>query len=215
MKIELVTVGPFQENAYLVVDEATRHAVLVDPGDEPARIIAMVRAASVTLDAVWLTHGHLDHIGAVTAVRREFPVPVFMHPADLPLYRRAAQQAGMYGLPFDQPADPDCFLQDGEVVTLGANRFAVRHVPGHSPGHVLFLCDKLMLGGDLLFAGSVGRTDLPLSDPDAMESSLAGLTSLDPEVAVYPGHGPPTSIGAELATNPFLADVTRHVNHAR
>lgn len=215
MKIEWVTVGPFQENSYLVIDDATRHAVLVDPGDEPARIIDMVRAQGVDVDAVWLTHGHLDHIGAVTAVRREFAVPVLMHADDLPLYRRAAQAAAMYGLPFDQPTDPDRLVQDGEIVTLGANEFTIRHVPGHSPGHVLFLSEKLMLGGDLLFAGSIGRTDLPLSDPEAMESSLASITSLDPETVVYPGHGPPTTIGVELATNPFLADVVRHVNHAR
>jgi hydroxyacylglutathione hydrolase len=215
VNVEWVTVGAFQENSYLVVDEPSRRAVLVDPGDEAERVIEMVRRSGATLDAVWLTHGHLDHIGAVSAVRRAWNVPVLMHADDLPLYRRAAQQAALYGLPFEQPDDPDRFIQPGDLLALGANRFTVHHTPGHSPGHVVFLCGTLMLGGDLLFAGSVGRTDLPLSDPAAMDASLAGVSTLDPDVAVYPGHGPPTTIGAELATNPFLAGLARHVNHAR
>lgn len=207
MSIEWVTVGPFQENSYLLRDVATARGVLVDPGDEPDRVARMVRAAGVALEAVWLTHAHLDHIGAVAAVRREWDVPVLLHAADLPLYRRAAQQAAMYGLSLEQPADPDGFLTDGEMLVLGRSSFTVRHTPGHSPGHVVFLGDELLVGGDLLFAGSIGRTDLPFSDPEAMESSLVMLRAMPPSLAVYPGHGPPTTIAAELATNPFLADI--------
>lgn len=207
MNVEWVTVGPFQENSYLLADKATRRGVLVDPGDEASRIARMVRAANVELDAIWLTHAHLDHIGAVAAIKREWDVPVLLHGADLVLYRRAAQQAAFYGLEFEQPADPERELSDGDVLTLGASRFTVRHTPGHSPGHVVFVGDGVMLGGDLLFAGSIGRTDLPLSNPEAMESSLALVSTFHPEIAVYPGHGPPTNIGTELATNPFLAGV--------
>ncbi|HJQ21188.1 MAG TPA: MBL fold metallo-hydrolase [Gemmatimonadaceae bacterium] len=207
MKLDWVTVGPFQENSYLLVDEASAHAVLVDPGDEPERILRMVRASGATVDAIWLTHGHLDHIGAVQAIRREWKVPVWLHPDDLVLYRRAEQQAAVYGLPFDQPEDPDRELADGDELTLGGARFVVRHTPGHSPGHVVFVGDNLIVGGDLLFAGSIGRTDLPFSDPDAMDASLALLAGWPANLAVYPGHGPPTSIGAELATNPYLAGV--------
>lgn len=215
MKIDWVTVGPFQENSYLLSDDAGKRGVLVDPGDEPSRILDMVRRRGVAIDAVWLTHAHLDHIGAVSAVRREWSVPVLLHADDLPLYQRAAQQAAFYGLPFEQPADPDRIIQHGEELHLGETRFVVRHVPGHSPGHVVFLAESLMIGGDLLFAGSIGRTDLPMSDPDAMEASLASIALLDPDVVVYPGHGPVTSIGAELATNPFLVDTSRQTNHAR
>lgn len=208
MKVEWVTVGPFQENCYLLSDEATRRGVLIDPGDEAPRIAAMVRASRVTLDAIWLTHAHLDHVGAIAAIKREWgTVPVLLHPDDLPLYHRASQQAAFYGLPFEQPADPDREIANGDVLTVGAERFTVRHTPGHSPGHVVFAGDKLMLGGDLLFAGSIGRTDLPFSNPDAMEASLALVATFDPATTVYPGHGPPTSIGAELATNPFLIGV--------
>jgi hydroxyacylglutathione hydrolase len=207
VKVEWVTVGPFQENSYLVFDERTRRGVLVDPGDEPLRIVGMVRAAGVDIDAIWLTHGHLDHVGAVAALKREWPVPVLLHTADLVLHRRAAQQAAFYGVPFEQPPDPDGELTDGETLQIGQERLTVRHTPGHSPGHVIFIGEKLVVGGDLLFAGSIGRTDLPLSNPDDMESSLALVASLDPDLVVYPGHGPPTRIGTELATNPFLAGV--------
>ena len=207
MKIEWVTVGPFQENCYLIIDEPTRKAVLVDPGDDGARIVRMVKAAGVDLEAVWLTHAHLDHIGAVSAVRREWKVPVLLHADDLVIYRRGAQAAASYGLPFEQPADPDGTLASGQLLPLGNSRFEVHHTPGHAPGHVVFLGDGVMLGGDLLFAGSIGRVDLPLSNPAAMEASLAHIAAFDPDTAVYPGHGPATTIGEELATNPFLAGV--------
>lgn len=205
MKIDWVTVGPFEENSYLVIDEQARHAVLIDPGDEPTRIIRMVTAAKVELKAVWLTHAHLDHVGAVAGVTRQWKVPVLLHRDDLVLYRRASSQAAFYGLELEQPPDPDGEFGDGDVLTLGSSRFTVRHTPGHSPGHCVFVGEGAMLGGDLLFAGSIGRTDLPLSNPEAMEGSLALVATFDPDLAVYPGHGPPTSIGAELASNPFLA----------
>jgi hydroxyacylglutathione hydrolase len=207
VNVEWVTVGPFQENSYLVSDRSTGRAVLIDPGDEAPRIARMVRAAGVDLDAIWLTHAHIDHIGAVAAITKQWKVPVLLHRDDLVLYRRGAQQAAYYGLTFEQPADPDGELADGDVVAVGTVKFTVRHTPGHSPGHVVFVADGVMLGGDLLFAGSIGRTDLPLSNPEAMEASLALVSTFASETAVYPGHGPPTSIGAELATNPFLAGV--------
>ena len=206
MSVEWVTVGPFQENSYLVRDPSGA-AVLIDPGDEAARIIRMVRAADVTIEAIWLTHAHLDHIGAIAAVKREWDVPVLLHPDDLILYRRAVQQAAFYGLEFEQPPEPDQALAHGDELSVGALRFIVRHTPGHSPGHVVFVGDGLMIGGDLLFAGSIGRTDLPFSNPEAMDASLAMIATLDPAIAVYPGHGPPTNIGAELSTNPYLTDL--------
>jgi hydroxyacylglutathione hydrolase len=198
------TVGPFQENAYLVVDDASRHAVLIDPGDEPDRLLAMITRAGATLDAIWLTHAHLDHVGAINGVRRVHPVPVYLHPLDLPLYERAAEVAAMYGLPFDQPAPPDRELAEGDRLTLGGLAFDVLHTPGHAPGHVVFHGHGLVLGGDLLFRGSVGRTDLPFSSGPDMDASLARVSALPPDTTVHPGHGPVTTIGEELATNPFL-----------
>jgi hydroxyacylglutathione hydrolase len=204
VNVEWVTVGPFQENSYLLIDEPTRRAVLVDPGDEAMRIVRMVEATGATVEAIWLTHGHLDHVGAVAGLKRMWDVPVLLHPSDLVLHRRASQQAAFYGIPFEQPPDPDGTLEDGQRLTIGASSFVVRHTPGHSPGHVVFLGDEIMIGGDLLFAGSIGRTDLPMSNPEAMEQSLGMLSTFNPDLVVYPGHGPPTNIATELATNPFL-----------
>lgn len=198
------TVGPFQENSYLVVDGASRRAVLIDPGDEPARLLAMIARSGAALDAIWLTHAHLDHVGGINGVRRVHAVPVYLHPLDRPLYDRAAEIAVMYDVPFEQPDAPDRALAEGDVLQVGTLRFDVHHVPGHAPGHVIFHGHGVVLGGDLLFQGSVGRTDLPFCSAADMATSLARVSALPPATIVYPGHGPSTTIEAELADNPFL-----------
>ncbi|HEY9224997.1 MAG TPA: MBL fold metallo-hydrolase [Gemmatimonadaceae bacterium] len=209
MKVLSRTVGPFQENAYLVVDEASQRCVLIDPGDEPQLLIDMVAGTGATLDAIWLTHGHLDHIGGIRGVRAKWPVPVSMHPLDLPLFLRGTVQAAFYGIPFDQPEPPNVELAEGHVVSCGGLQFDVIHLPGHSPGHVVFKHGDLLFGGDVLFAGSIGRTDLPLANPAHMEESLARIAELDETTVVHPGHGPITTIGHERATNPFLTGAAR------
>jgi glyoxylase-like metal-dependent hydrolase (beta-lactamase superfamily II) len=211
VRVAVRTVGAFEENAYLVIDEATNRAVLVDPGDEADRLLAMVRESGAALEAIWLTHAHLDHIGGIAGVRRVHHVPVYLHPADLPLYTRGGAQAAAYGLPFDEPELPDRELADGDVVSVGSLAFDVIHTPGHAPGHVVFRHGDTVFGGDLLFAGSIGRTDLPLSDPIEMESSLMRICELDDSTVVHPGHGPSTTIGEERATNPFLTGAARIV----
>ncbi|HEV8446347.1 MAG TPA: MBL fold metallo-hydrolase [Gemmatimonadaceae bacterium] len=207
MKILAATVGEFQENTYLVVDEATGRAIVVDPGAEPERIVKWIRASGAALDAVWLTHAHLDHVGAVAAVKREWRVPVYMHPADAPTLARAPQAAAGYDIQFEAPPAPDRELAEGDSLSVGDLTFSVMHVPGHAPGHVVFHGNGVVLGGDLLFAGSIGRTDLPLADPRAMEESLVRIGELDENLVVYPGHGPATTIGRERASNPFLLGV--------
>ena len=205
MKISCLTVGPFEENCYLVVDENAQRAVLVDPGDEASRIIRMVRESGAALDAIWLTHAHIDHIGAVAAVKRAWDVPVYLHPADGPLYAAGAKQAAFYGLDFEQPDPPDRDLAHGDRMRVGDLEFDVMHTPGHAPGLVVFHGNGVALAGDLLFAGSIGRTDLPLSNPADMEASLLRVMSeLRDDVVVHPGHGPSTSIGRERRSNPFV-----------
>lgn len=212
VQVDWRTVGPFQENSYLVVDPASSRAVLVDPGDEGERLVQLVEASGATLEAIWLTHAHLDHVGGVAAVKRRWDVPVHLHPADLPLYDRVADQAAYYGIPYEAPASrPERTLAEGDTVSVGTLRFDVLHVPGHAPGHVAFVGHGVMLGGDLLFAGSIGRTDLPLSDGAAMQRSLERAAGLPEETVVYPGHGPATTIGAEKRANPFLSGLARVV----
>lgn len=210
MKILSRSVGPFQANCYLVVDESTGSAVLIDPGADGADLVEMVRASGARLEEIWLTHGHIDHIGGVAEVRRRFPVPVRLQPLDRPFYDTlSARMAEVYGLPFDQPDPPDVELSEGDVLRCGTLRFTVMHVPGHSPGLVSFNGEGVALCGDLLFAGSIGRTDLPFSDPHAMNESLARIATLDEGTTVYPGHGGLTTIGEELKSNPFLSGRAR------
>jgi hydroxyacylglutathione hydrolase len=206
-----LTVGAFQENCYLLVDSAAMRCAIVDPGAEPEHIIAAIERAGVTPNAIWLTHAHLDHIGAIEGLRRRWDVPVYLHPLDEPLYTLASRQAALYGLPFEQPAPADRALGDGDVIELGEHHFTVMHAPGHAPGHVVFHGHGLAFVGDCLFAGSIGRTDLPFSNPRDLAVSLERITALPDDTIVYPGHGPATSIGAEAATNPFLTGVARIV----
>lgn len=214
MKIVSRPVGPFQANCYLVIDESCNSGVLVDPGADGAELVAMVREYTVRLDSIWLTHAHIDHIGGVAEVLRHYPVPVWLHPLDRPFYDSlSARMAEVYGLPFDQPPAPDRELKNGDVLTCGVLQFTVMHVPGHAPGLVSFNGEGVALCGDLLFAGSIGRTDLPLSDPRAMNESLARIATLPEETLVHPGHGGSTTIGEELMSNPFLSGRARVLGH--
>ncbi|MEP6778985.1 MAG: MBL fold metallo-hydrolase [Gemmatimonadaceae bacterium] len=204
MIIRGITVGQLEENCWLIVDEVTKEAVLVDPGDDADRLLAAVDAEGATLKAIWLTHAHFDHVGGIAGILRKRPVPIWLHPLDRTIYDNAVTSALTFGLDVEQPPAPDHELAEGDVMKLGDNSFSVLHLPGHAPGHVGFLGDGVLLGGDCLFAGSVGRTDLPLANPAHFLRTLERLASLPETVRVLPGHGPATTIARELRSNPFL-----------
>ncbi|PNY80752.1 MBL fold metallo-hydrolase [Deinococcus koreensis] len=196
--------GPLQENAVLVAG-ADSQGFLIDPGDDAARLLELVRDSGVTVQAILLTHAHFDHIGAVQPVREALRVPVFLHPADLPLYRAGATSAARWNLPFVQPADPEHAIAQDQVFTAGDLKLRARELPGHAPGHVVFVGEDFVVAGDTLFQGGIGRTDLPGGDHARLIAGLQReLLSLPGDVAVYPGHGPRTTVGHERRSNPFL-----------
>ena len=202
--IRAITVGPLEENCWLVIDPDTHDAILVDPGDEGARLLAAVDAEGATLKGIWLTHAHFDHIGGIAHIQRERPVPIWLHPLDRGLYDNAVAAAERFGLDIEQPPPPHHELNEGDSLTLGAHSFSVMHLPGHAPGHVGFLAHDVLIGGDCLFAGSVGRTDLPFCDPAVFQKTLQRLAQLPETTRVLPGHGPATTVGRERASNPYL-----------
>jgi glyoxylase-like metal-dependent hydrolase (beta-lactamase superfamily II) len=209
--VKTITVGAFQENSYLVVDDHSNRAVIVDPGSEGERLVDAIERSGATLEAIWITHAHVDHVGAIASVKRKWDVPIYLHPLDRRLYEATARQAQVYGLPFEEPPAPDHEFADGQQIKVGDAEMTVLHAPGHSPGHVVIHGNGIALVGDCLFAGSIGRTDLPFSNPPQLAASLEKISALPPETVVYPGHGMETTIGQERLSNPFLNGTARIV----
>ena len=202
--------GQFSENCYLLADRDSGRAVMVDPGEEPALFLAELGRRGWRLEAIWLTHAHVDHIMGVRAVKVATGVPVFLHPADRPLYDALARQGEWMGLRLEAPPPPDAALTDGQQLQLGSHTFTVRHTPGHSPGSVSFLAPGHILGGDVLFSGSIGRTDLPGGDYATLLNSIQSVfLPLSDSTIVHSGHGPDTTVGVERVTNPFLLGASR------
>ena len=207
MMLEPFTVGPLQENCYLLADSHTQEAALIDPGDEAARLLEALDAQGLTLRAVWLTHAHFDHVGAVADILERYPVPLYLHPADAPLLAHASASAARWGIPLKQPPADFLPLEDGQILALGSLQAHCLFTPGHAPGHIAFYLpeEDVVIAGDALFKGSIGRTDLPGGNhARLLESIRTKLLTLPPETKVYPGHGPATTVGEEARNNPFL-----------
>ena len=205
MQVDTIVVGPLQVNCYLVACEATRRALVIDPGADGERILAALKAAGLTLETIVNTHGHFDHIGANRMLVERTGAQLLLHGGDLPLLRNARQHAAMFGLSADPSPDPDRLLEEGDEVAVGELRLAVLHTPGHSPGGICLHGGNHLFVGDTLFAGSVGRTDLPGGDHEQLIAMIRSkLLPLPETTIVHPGHGPDTDLGREKRHNPFL-----------
>ncbi len=197
--------GVFSVNSYLLQCEATGEIVVVDPGDEPEQLIDRLEQLGVTPALILNTHGHLDHVAGNAAVKSRYRVPVRMHPDDQFLLDAFSAQAAAFGLRLTPPPRPDAPLVPGRPVRFGGCTLEVLHAPGHSPGHVILLDGAQAISGDVLFAGSIGRTDLPGGDLPTLLATLDDVVvPLGDHIAIHPGHGPATTVGQERASNPFL-----------
>jgi glyoxylase-like metal-dependent hydrolase (beta-lactamase superfamily II) len=210
MKCAIVPVTPYQQNCSVLVCEKTRRAALVDPGGEVPRLRAALEQLDVTLEKVFLTHGHLDHCSAADVVRKEFGVPIEgPHVEDKFWIDQLAEATRRSGFPPAEPFEPDRWLEHGNAVSFGEQVLEVLHCPGHTPGHVVFFHRdvRLALVGDVLFQGSIGRTDFPRGDHATLIHSIREkLWPLGDDVVFVPGHGPTSTFGNERQSNPFVAD---------
>ena len=207
MIVEMLTVGPFQENCYVISDEDSGTGALIDPGDEAARITLAVEQMGVSIGQIIVTHAHIDHVGAVASLVDEFLCPVLMHEEAEAMLRTMPQQAMMMGMRFGKVPKVDRRIADDEVLEVGSLRLRSLYTPGHAPGHLAFYAEEqgVVFSGDALFAGSVGRTDLPGGSMEVLMRSISErLLTLPDETRVLSGHGPETTIGRERRTNPFL-----------
>ncbi len=208
LDIVLFVLGPLENNTYLAADRATGSAVLVDPAEGAESAVREAESRGWDLQAIWLTHAHFDHFsgvqGALDALGRT--IPVGLHPLDLPLWREKGG-AARFGMDVDPGPQPDLVYNIGEELELGESRIQVRLVPGHTPGHVVFYspADKTVFCGDVIFAGSIGRTDLPGGDFDVLVAGIRReILRLPDDTRLLPGHGPATTVGRERFYNPFI-----------
>jgi glyoxylase-like metal-dependent hydrolase (beta-lactamase superfamily II) len=210
MRVVQIPNGQFLENCYLVIDETSGACAIIDPGEDAGLIAFKLGAAGVTPVGIWLTHAHIDHVLGVPRLRADTGAAVYLHPADRVLYDHVPEQALAFGMRAERLPAPDKELAHGDVLRVGALEFRVAHAPGHSPGSVVFQGPGAAFAGDVLFQGSIGRTDLPGGDFETLVKSIEReLLTLPDATIVYSGHGPETTIGRERRANPFLSGAAR------
>lgn len=203
MTIRCLPLGALQANCYLLSDEEGATAV-IDPGDEAGTILETVRAGELAVEAILLTHAHFDHILAADELRRETGAPVYVYETDAPALADPRRSLTVLAKGGVGPLRADHLLKDGEELRVGRLAVSVLHTPGHTPGSCCFLCGDALFSGDTLFAGSIGRTDFPGGDDQAMAASLRMLAALEPGIRVFPGHGESTTLSKERMENPYL-----------
>ena len=205
MIVRKFVIGPLENNCFIVSDEKSKECAVVDPGDEPDRILEFIRENALRVKYIVCTHGHFDHVGAVSDIKKETGASVVIHREDLAVYIRAKDQAALWGFDLDSQPPPDSFVSEGDILGIGDLRFEVLHTPGHSPGGICLYGEGILITGDTLFAGSVGRTDFPGGDLRALKKSFKRLMSFTDDTKVLPGHGPESTIGKERTDN-FFSD---------
>lgn len=207
--MEWAVVSPFQQNSYVIGDPASKEAILVDPGDEPARIEAVLEKHGLRPKAILNTHAHLDHVGAVLYFQERYDLPFHLHKGEETWLNAIPMQAQMFGLPSSPIPRVDHWLEEGQTFRFGDRELEVIHTPGHTPGGCCFFFPKerVLITGDTLFAGSVGRTDFPGGSWTQLEHSIREkLFPLGDDVTFYSGHGPPSTLGKERESNPFVGE---------
>ena len=209
MEYRILPVTPFEQNCTLLWD-ASRRAAVIDPGGDTDDILAAIAVHDLRVEKILLTHGHIDHVGGAAGLARHLNVPIVgPHQEDAFWLQALPEQARMFGFPDTPALQPDRWLEDGDTVTVGDQALEVVHTPGHTPGHVCFIHrpSKLAIVGDVLFAGSIGRTDFPRGNHGELIRAIRGkLFPLGDDFAFIPGHGPMSTFGAERETNPFVAE---------
>jgi hydroxyacylglutathione hydrolase len=207
MLLEYRAAPPFMENGYVLGCEETREGVIIDPGDSVEQLLAIVAREKLTIKHILLTHAHIDHISGVGRARSATGAPVLLHAGDRPLYDSVVHQGLMFGIRVEAPPPVDAFYDLSKTIAFGNYEVRVHHTPGHSPGGVCLEVNPggTLIVGDTLFAGSIGRTDLPGGDFDTLINAIRTVLFAFPDEAIaYSGHGEPTTIGRERRTNPFL-----------
>jgi len=203
MIIRSLVVGPLENNCFIIADENTKEGLVVDPGDEPDRILDLINKNSFNIKYIICTHAHFDHVGAVPDLKKETGAKIVIHRDELEIYKSTKDQAAIWGYELDPLPEPDMFVSEGDKIEVGDLRFEILHTPGHSPGGICLYGEGILITGDTLFAGSVGRTDFYGGDMEKLKRSFRRLLSLSDKIKVLPGHGPETTIGQERTDNFF------------
>ena len=203
MIIRSLSVGPLESNCFVVGDKGSKKAMVVDPGDEPDRIMDIVKSEGLLVGYIVCTHAHFDHVGAVPDIKKETGAKVVIHRDEIEIYRGAVDMAAFWGYNLEPLPEPDLFVDDDDEIKVGDLTFQVLHTPGHSPGGICLFGEGIVITGDTLFAGSVGRTDFHGGDMNKLRRSFERLMSLPPETRVLAGHGPVSTIETERSGNFF------------